>query len=147
MRDQDLTLKTLAKRAGLSQVTVSRLVKQGQAPTRATTHIKLQELLGLSPSDYEAMTSAQQQAKLDERQKKRDEKEDKETTALQFKDDEEEDLEPEDSYQPHEVEELPFDLENPPSRDELIALVRRLGPKQREALRSFEKHGIIHLAA
>ena len=62
MRDNKMTLKSLAKKADLSQVTVSRLVKQGQMPTRATTHLKLQELLAMSPERYQSMINKSEPA-------------------------------------------------------------------------------------
>ena len=64
MRDNRMTLKALAKKADLSQVTVSRLVKQGQMPTRATTHLKLQELLGMSPERYQGLINKSNQQAL-----------------------------------------------------------------------------------
>lgn len=129
MRDKDLTLKALAKRAGLSQVTVSRLVKQGQSPTRATTHLKLQELLDLPPEQYQALVESRKAAAAAGTTS---------TPALRHKHEPEEEAELEDHYLPQEViDELPFDLDNPPDKDELVALVKKLGPKQRAALRSF----------
>lgn len=52
MRDHNLTIKSLSQRSGLSQITVSRLVKQGSPPSRARTHQQLQELLGLTEAEY-----------------------------------------------------------------------------------------------
>lgn len=141
MREHDLTLKALAKRADLSQVTVSRLVKQGQAPTRATTHIKLQELLGLSPNRYQALVGTGQD----------------ETGALtvQAADADEEETDgyaADDSYEPQGIAEAEQKATESgpqesiaalsgssgvPTKDELIALVKKLGPKQREALKTF----------
>ena len=46
MRQKKYTLKKISELSGLSQVTVSRVVKQGQMPTRAVTHQKTSELAG-----------------------------------------------------------------------------------------------------
>ncbi len=125
-----MTLKALAKKAELSQVTVSRLVKQGQAPTRATTHLKLQDLLGLQPEQYQALTSGSNKAASAA------------LTALEGADVDEDDDDEDMSgiYEPQTLEDIPdfdFDSDKPPSKDELVALVKRLGPQQRDALRKF----------
>lgn len=131
MREHGLTLKALAKRADLSQVTVSRLVKQGQMPTRATTHIKLQELLGISANEYQVISSKARALSVGH--------------ALLSNDSEErevDDYEPDEHhYEPQPITEF-TDPEhdahhNAPSQDELIELVKKLGPKQREALKTF----------
>lgn len=127
MRANELTLKALAKKADLSQVTVSRLVKQGQSPTRATTHLKLQELLGLKPEVYQSLTQGEDGLSL---------------PALEGPDESAEDEDGTDSYMPQDVEQLPMeelglDADRPPTKDELVGLVKKLGPKQREALRGF----------
>ncbi|MDA3959342.1 MAG: hypothetical protein PF961_01025 [Planctomycetota bacterium] len=133
MRDNSMTLKALAKKADLSQVTVSRLVKQGQSPTRATTHLKLQELLGLGPDQYQSLTLGSVKVPTSAA-----------LTAIGADEDDDED--DEDSYEPQaiemesledSIEQLSFDSDKPPSRDELVALVKRLGPKQRDTLRKF----------
>jgi transcriptional regulator with XRE-family HTH domain len=54
MRSGRLTIKELARRANLSQVTMSRLLKDGQPPARAKTHQNLQRLLGLTADAYHA---------------------------------------------------------------------------------------------
>ena len=55
MRGERLTIKELARRANLSQVTMSRLLKDGQPPARAKTHQSLQKLLGLTADAYHAL--------------------------------------------------------------------------------------------
>lgn len=138
MRNHNLTLKALAKRADLSQVTVSRLVKQGQAPSRATTHIKLQDLLGLDPDSYQALVARTPQTGAALLSKgAADDEEDDDTNAPSDEDSD-------DGYHPQPVRGRPTEpvsVEDPPegvpTKDELVALVKRLGPKQREALKTF----------
>jgi transcriptional regulator with XRE-family HTH domain len=55
LREHNLTIKSLSQKSGLSQITVSRLVKQGAPPSRARTHQQLQELLGLSETEYQQL--------------------------------------------------------------------------------------------
>lgn len=136
MREQDLTLKALAKRADLSQVTVSRLIKQGQSPTRATTHLKLQELLNLGPEDYQSLTNSGTASIRRAASSALTAHDD----ADYLDDEDDEDYAPQnlamDALDP-QLEQLAFDSDRPPSRDELVALVKRLGPKQRDALKRF----------
>lgn len=53
MRKHKLTIKSLSKSTGLSQITVSRLIKQGAMPRRSRTHEALMGLLDLEREDYE----------------------------------------------------------------------------------------------
>ena len=135
MREHDLTLKALAKKADLSQVTVSRLVKQGQSPTRATTHLKLQELLEMDPEKYSKLVPLGR---------------DDENSALTEngadaeEDDEDDEFDEDDGYEPLDMAPMDEDDEDElpepgrtPSKDELISLVKKLGPKQRDALNKF----------
>ena len=138
MRSHSLTLKALAKRADLSQVTVSRLVKQGQAPSRATTHIKLQDLLGLDPDSYQALVARSPQAGAALLSKGAADEEEHDDDEPPSED------ESDDGYHPQPVRGRPTapvtaeeQPEGVPTKDELVALVKRLGPKQREALKTF----------
>ena len=61
MRSERLTIKELARRANLSQVTMSRLLKDGQPPARAKTHQNLQKLLGLTADSYHGLLEQSRQ--------------------------------------------------------------------------------------
>ncbi len=135
MRRHNLTLKDLAKRADLSQVTISRLVKQGQPPTRAITHKKLQRLLELDPADYEEMLTDQPQALTTSHV--RADKSRRPTTSAPsipgFGDDDDDD----DDYQPQE----PGSTTKAVHDDESIeSLVSKLTPKQKRALKGLLKN-------
>jgi transcriptional regulator with XRE-family HTH domain len=58
MQANKLTIKGLSQRIGLSQITVSRLVKQGAQPSRTRTHQRLQSILGLGDEEYQDLVSA-----------------------------------------------------------------------------------------
>lgn len=52
MNSNKMTIKALADQLSLSQITVSRLVKQGVRPSRSRTHQQLRDLLELSEDEY-----------------------------------------------------------------------------------------------
>ena len=52
MNRSNLTIKAMAEKADLSQLTMTRLLKGQTQPARSTTHQKLQELLGISKDAY-----------------------------------------------------------------------------------------------
>ncbi|TVR42028.1 MAG: hypothetical protein EA402_12365 [Planctomycetota bacterium] len=52
LNSNKLTIKALSEMLSLSQITVSRLVKQGVRPARSRTHQQLRQLLGLSEDEY-----------------------------------------------------------------------------------------------
>lgn len=127
MREKKLTLKGLARKAGLSQVTVSRLVKQGQPPTRAITHQKLQHLLGLDPSAYQNLVSQPTQALTSSITRT---SEGRGTALTSFDDTDTEDYEPQ---EPGSSTRAMMDEET------LEALIGKLSPKQKRALKGYLK--------
>ncbi|MHC5068083.1 MAG: hypothetical protein ACYTF0_05800, partial [Planctomycetota bacterium] len=136
MGKNNLTLKALAGKAGLSQVTISRLVKQGQAPTRATTHIKLQELLALKPEEYQDLLVDQPASK---KTSGGSGSGSARLPALQSngaQDDSDDSIRP-DCLSEMSLEELGIDPDNPPKRDDLVGMVKNLDDRQREAVRRF----------
>lgn len=125
MREQKLTLKGLARKADLSQVTISRLLKQGQPPTRAVTHRKLQKLLGLDPMTYDALINQPTAALTASHRRKKGKK----------------DMTPDD-YEPHPTTRHQTnthieaaDADEPD--DDLADLIAALAPEQRSALAAF----------
>lgn len=53
VKERGLTASAFAAAAGVSQLTATRLLKQGDLPARAPTHAKLRQLLGLDEAAYE----------------------------------------------------------------------------------------------
>lgn len=144
MRDNNLNLKTLAKRASLSQVTVSRLVKGGQLPSRSATHHKLQTLLGIDAPSYRALLEqSSPTAALTAKPGAANEVPRTSADTLTGEDDTDHYL-PHDHTPPQGIAALP-DLPpgtlspdgKPPTTEELSKLMRRLDGSQREALRAF----------
>lgn len=143
MRQHRLNLKSLARRADLSQVTVSRIVKQGQIPRRSTTHHKLQTLLGMNVATYEKLLgSSAPSAALTARV--RDEtgshRRDSlplpqakllEPTDAPVQKTNEEDL---DDYMPHETTLIQANPDESNDTDTLLKLIKRMDNRQRKAL-------------
>jgi transcriptional regulator with XRE-family HTH domain len=55
MRQHKLTIKCLSQRTGLSQITISRLIKHGALPRRDKTHQAIRGLLRLDEDAYRAL--------------------------------------------------------------------------------------------
>jgi hypothetical protein len=60
--DRRMTVKAFADAADLSVLTATRLLKRGDLPGRATTHLKLRTLLGLGQSEYDNLLARSRQA-------------------------------------------------------------------------------------
>ncbi|TVR09593.1 MAG: hypothetical protein EA401_12830 [Planctomycetota bacterium] len=59
MNTHRMTIKALAQKLSLSQITVSRLVKHGTRPSRSRTHAQLRQLLELTEDEYGALLAGQ----------------------------------------------------------------------------------------
>lgn len=60
MNRANFTIKSLAEKSGLSQLTMARIIKQQAAPSRASTHKKLQDLLELDHASYLSLIDGEQ---------------------------------------------------------------------------------------
>ena len=136
MNQEHLTIKALAEKSGLSQLTMARIIKQQAIPSRASTHKKLQDLLELDHSSYlELIGGEQKTGRLASRQRRKDR--DEGATDYIAHD---APVIAEEETSRHETSALIARLDkNSNNVDDILAIVKGLNIKQRSALCDFLK--------
>ena len=136
MNQENLTIKALAEKCGLSQLTMARIIKQQAVPSRASTHKKLQELLELDHASYlELIGGEQKTGRLASRQRRKEKGE--EGTDYIAHDAQ---IPAESDTNRHETSALIARLDkNSDNVEDILTIVKNLNSNQRSALCDFLK--------